>query len=207
MGWTNNQAQTIVGLAFTYLTTTVLFSTGSAVTFGLGSTTQFDTDINISSPNGIVWDGTTRLDRDDNGVDINGRAILAANGVFVNSLAPATTTVSGTYVNVPGINFVINKQATHSAIIVRFGASCFSTVGATIVRFGVTLDGGATDDDLSQILFEAANIHKHMTGVGILHDGDPPGPYTVQIRWMRYSGAGTLTMDANDVIWFEAQEG
>lgn len=207
MGWTNSQAQTIVGLAFTYFTTTVLFSTGSTVTFGPGSTFQSDVDLNLTSPAGVVWDGAVRIDRDDAGIDVNGRAVLTANGTFFNQLATPDTTTSATYVDVADAVYTITKLSTNSALIVRLGISCYSTAVNTIGRFGVTIDGGATDTDISQVRLNAANDDKHCSGIVIIGESEPPGVYTVQVRWKRVSGAGTLTRDASDIVSMELQEG
>jgi hypothetical protein len=48
MGWTNQQAETITGLAFTYLAATVLYSTGSSLTLDSGATFASATDLDIS---------------------------------------------------------------------------------------------------------------------------------------------------------------
>lgn len=53
-GWTNQQAETITGLAFTYLLSTVLYSTGSALTLDSGATFTSETDLQFSSGAGLT---------------------------------------------------------------------------------------------------------------------------------------------------------
>jgi hypothetical protein len=49
MGWTNQQAETITGLAFTYLASTVLYSTGASLSLDSGATFTSEADIELAN--------------------------------------------------------------------------------------------------------------------------------------------------------------
>lgn len=205
MGWTNSQAETIVGLAFTYLTTTVLFSTGSAVTFGVGSTMQVDVDLNIASPAGIVWDATMRVDRDGDGIDIDGASAMTATSNLTNQLATPGTVAAAGYVDMVDAYRTFTKKTTNSGLLVFVTVGCFSTGVNTVARIGV--ETGGADSDISQLEFVTANEPQQLSGVKLLEVGSAPGPYTVQLRWQRVSGAGTLTQTANEIVCITVMEG
>lgn len=200
MGWTNNQSETIVGLAFTYFTTTVLFSTGSAVTFGTGSTLATEVDLNITSPAGIVWDGALRVDRDAGGIDVGGRGVLTATGEEINMQATTDAMSSAVYIDVDSAAVTITKRAVHTGLIVFVNTSAFTAVSTnTGVQFGVSANGGA-DQDVGRTFFETTGMHKPCSGIRIIEDGSPIGAYTIQLRWKRYIGTGTIGQNTNHDI-------
>lgn len=206
MGWTNNQAENIVGLAFTYFTTTVLFSTGSTVTWGVGSAFESHVDLELFSPAGIVWDGSVRLDLDSTGLEIDGRPIMTAHGDTFNHLATPDTTTSAAYSDILGSSsLTITKHGNASGLWIMATASMFSTATATIARIACNVNG--TDTDLSQLQFDAANVRQQLSGTRLLEVGSAPGSYTVTLRWRRFSGAGTLSRTAVDIDCMSVWEG
>ncbi|AGL19493.1 hypothetical protein [Actinoplanes sp. N902-109] len=106
----------------------------------------------------------------------------------------------------------------HAATAVRVAVqvSMYSTAATTKAMLGVRItgtvatDGSAYDSGDVDVLptaylFNAANDHRPVAGA-IRHVGMPPGDYSVQIRWKRISGSGTLTVDTNDGFLVEVDE-
>lgn len=221
MGWTNTQAETIVGLAFTYLTTTVLFSTGSSLTIGAGATftldsgstfamtgvafdldatSSFHSDVNldITSPAGITWDGTLLVDRDNSDIRVGGRPVMLATASFINSFATTDAMGSAVYSDVISAFTTIVKKAGDSGLLVWVNTSSFIAVSAsTGVEFGVTSNGGVSTAIVARTFFTTLGEHIPASGFAVLEDGSPPGTYTVQLQWRRYIGTGTIGQNAN----------
>jgi hypothetical protein len=128
--------------------------------------------------------------------------------------SPSDTTTSSSYVDCGQIgSFIFTK--IYDGTYVRFATSagCYTTATATTVHFALRLTPtdplnpyAATDHSTSFIYFNTAS--QHMSHYGTVRSPDVPhGGYTVQLRWRRGSGSGTLTMDAGDSFHIEVDEG
>ena len=207
MGWTNTQAETITGLALTYLTTTVLFSLGSVFTLDAGATFSSATDLNLTSGADITFDGDTTLSRDAAGsLTVNGAAVLVSTADNYNQLDVVQTTISAVAADVTGVEIIINKKSASTGLRFDYAGSCFSTVNNTVVRFSVNIVGIFSGLDICQLFFNTANEHTALSGSKMYFGALPPGPYTCRIQWLRASGTGTITKVGVDYSAFSVSE-
>lgn len=200
-GWTNTQAETITGLALTYLTTTVLFSTGSSFTLNADATFSSATDLNLTSGAGITFDGPApRLAKDaGTWLAVDGTDMLPATLESRNQLATFDTNVSAAYVDVIGASVTITKKGSTTVLKLEFAGSLYSDAINTLARFGVSVDGGPAFD-IAQLYFNNANQHLALSGVALAVPAAtyPPGAHTCQLQWKRISGAGQLVQTGVD---------
>lgn len=124
--------------------------------------------------------------------------------------APAgDTTVLGTYTNFDSVSFPFTKRLESTAVRLDYAVSCYSTgAGNTKPRFGVdfiSAAGTVYRFDVFAMLINPVSTHTPMSAVAKL-PGIPAGEYTVQAIWLRVSGAGTLTVDAEDWVSLMASE-
>lgn len=126
-------------------------------------------------------------------------------GQVLSALIGAGTTTSSSYANMPATSSVnITKASASTRLRIEFAVTTFVTVASTIVQFGVSVNG--TDYDISRLFFNPASTHESCpTGV-VYISGLAASVWTVQARWKRISGTGTVTTDANDWITLDAQE-
>lgn len=108
----------------------------------------------------------------------------------------AATTTSATYVNMPGTSsLAFTKKATSTKLVVTLNTSFWSTVNGTASRIAVRID--TTDYDCTNFYFNTANEHTQLSCTVVI-SGSAAGSKTLQARWRRVSGTGTLQMDTND---------
>lgn len=115
-------------------------------------------------------------------------------------------TASATYVDVAGASKSITKVAASadSDLIVLLSVSCFVSVAGTVVRFGVRVNG--VDIDMTQMPVNAAAAHTPLPMGATRITGLAAGAYTVQVRVLRVSGTGTITVDVNDTVSLYLEE-
>lgn len=115
-------------------------------------------------------------------------------------------TASATYVDVTGASKSITKvgASADSDLIVMLSVSCFVSVAGTVVRFGVRVNG--VDIDMTQMPVNAASAHTPMPLGATRITGLAAGTYTVQVRVLRVSGTGTITVDVNDTVTMYLEE-
>jgi len=107
------------------------------------------------------------------------------------------TTTSASFSDTPGASsLVFTKLSSTSRLFITAHLNTFSTVGSTKARFAVTVDGGANDTNIAEAVLSAANSVIGTSGSCIL-DGVAAGAVTIQLRWRRVSGTGTLTMSTD----------
>lgn len=126
-------------------------------------------------------------------------------GQVLSALVAAGTTTSGTYANMPATSSVnLTKASANTRLRIEFACTTFVTVASTIVQFGVLVN--STDYDISRLFFNPASTHQACpTGV-VYISGLAANIWTVQARWRRVSGTGTVTTDANDWVTLDVQE-
>lgn len=123
--------------------------------------------------------------------------------------AGSDTTTSGTFVNLAGTgaqtSFAFTKQfsSTFSRIKVEFHATLWVATAVAVGKFAVNING--TDYAVCQLSLPATLSHYQVSGTVYL-PGIAAGSYTVQGRWARVSGTGTLTRDVNDWLSISAEE-
>lgn len=127
----------------------------------------------------------------------------AANRVVssVNKAGPAVndSTTSATYVSLTdssSVSIVKNRSDTQLSVDLR--VSCFLT-GATNSKPSFAVQVNSTDYEIVASLINPVSTHEFMAGLRLI-SGIPAGTYTVQARWLRVSGTGTLNRNSDD--WF-----
>lgn len=122
---------------------------------------------------------------------INGQAVTAGTD----------TTTSATYVNLAGTGATTSisfpKRFDATALEVVMSPVFWANGASSGARFGARING--TDYDICQVA-PPASARTGVSGVRKVAAGLAAGTYTVQARWLRYTGAGTLTRDTLD--WF-----
>jgi hypothetical protein len=125
-------------------------------------------------------------------------AIANSSYTSTTALSGSTTTASGSYVDMPTGSTLagFTKHHADTALLVYMDVNWVSAgSGNTFARFAVQISGA--DYDVSGgVVTEVSSWQSKAGFVRIA--GLPAGTYTIQGRWRRSSGSGTLT--AND--WF-----
>ena len=132
--------------------------------------------------------------------------LICSESEGVNGDSAADTTTAAAYADMAGppASFTFHKHYDDSRIKVTMQVGCYSDQANTDVRFGVRING--VDYDVCKFYFNTANQHHMTAGTVYVPGGIPAGSYTVQGRWYRLGGAGTLTRDANDTVSICADE-
>lgn len=121
-----------------------------------------------------------------------------------NDDTAAATTVLAAYSNINPVRFDFTKRFATTKVRVDLNASCFSTAITTKVQYGVDFINAAVVPpsprrDLVAMLINPLNDHT-MVGCSTVFSGFAAGTYAVQLLWLRVSGAGTLTINADDWV-------
>lgn len=129
-------------------------------------------------------------------------ALASCSGVNVS---PSGTTTSSSFANIGGSTSVsFTKVDASSRLRVDLHVSCFVTGSVPdVAEFGVLING--TDYAIMKGTISAASIHKTFSGIRLI-GGIAAGTYTVQARWRRVSGSGTVTGDGDDRLSFAVME-
>lgn len=132
-------------------------------------------------------------------------AELNRDAQALSALTGAGTTTSATYANMPATSSqAVTKASAGTRLRIEFSCSSFVTVASTVTSFAVLVNG--VDTDISRLFFNPASTHEACpTGI-VYISGLAAGAWTVQARWKRTSGTGTLTLDANDWISLDVME-
>ncbi len=131
---------------------------------------------------------------------------FAAIDIF-NSIGGCTlSTTSGTYVDITGGSKAFTKygNATDSDLIVQVCVSGYVSVAATVVKIGLRVNG--VDYDVSIMPINAANSHAPWPTGSVRITNLPNNVYTLQLRALKVSGTGTITIDNNDTVSMTIQE-
>lgn len=121
-----------------------------------------------------------------------------------NDDTAAATTTNAAYTNINPVRFDFRKRSAETRVRVDLSVSCFTTAVNTKPRYGIDFINPALDPpsprrDVMSMLINTANAHT-MISAQTVFDGFAAGLYTVQLIWLRVSGAGTLTINADDWI-------
>lgn len=121
-----------------------------------------------------------------------------------NAVATAGTTVSATYVNMPGSpSTTFNKGSSSGTnLLVGVFASAFNSAISGLADIAVNI--GGTDYQITRFFFNQANVHAHF-GAQRLIPNITLGSKTVTARWLQ-AGAGTLSQDGSDWVSITVSE-
>lgn len=133
------------------------------------------------------------------GIFASGQRVTAAklnalgNSAGISNALTTDTTTSATYDDLPvatgSVSFT--KLSGSTALEVSLHIVWFTTAVTTAAKFGVSIN--STDYDVCGMLINEANTYRQTSGVRRI-PGVAAGAYVVQSRWLRSSGAGTLTV-------------
>ena len=113
-------------------------------------------------------------------------------GAAISNTPSSGTTTSATPANIPGTSsFSFTKKLAGTKLIVAMGLVSFSTAIDTTLGLGALI--GGVDTTITQFRHSTANEYRQAFGVNQI-SGLAAGAYTVQGRWFRVGGAGTLTL-------------
>lgn len=141
--------------------------------------------------------------------DVNDEFDLVAGGVAgsISNGITAGSTTSASYVDMPaGSSKAFTKlNAAVSQLRVQFSASSFVTgAAATVCQYGIRVNG--VDYDISRQYFNAVSDHRTCPAGVFYVTGLAAGAWTVQGRWKRTTGTGTLAVDSGDWISIDVSE-
>jgi hypothetical protein len=77
-----------------------------------------------------------------------------------------------------------------------------SVATGTSALLGVNISGpnaATTDNTIASLLFNVNSVHTNMSGTRYISNV-PAGDYTMDVRWRRNSGTGTMNLDAGDQV-------
>lgn len=138
--------------------------------------------------NGIDARGTVTVSGDGG---LNTRQVTAS-GEGINVLAGAGTVAALGFVNMPVTSsFTFRKQYAATRIKVSMAVDAFSTAVNTVGQYGVLING--VDYPITDLTLNTANNHGQASGFDRVAAGLAAGNYTIQGRWQRTAGAGTVT--------------
>lgn len=113
---------------------------------------------------------------------------------------------SATYVDVTNASKSFTKigSSTDSDLLVNVSVSCYVSVLGTNVKFGVRING--VDTDVTVMSINTATTHTTMPSGYVRITGLSAGTYTIQLRALRASGVGTVSIDASDTVSMNIKE-
>lgn len=129
---------------------------------------------------------------------------VASNSESFNEVMGTDTTTSATYVDLPApSSLTFTKRNDDTRLYCHLDVVVSATGATARADFAVEVDG--TDYDI--IAFFISVIVTNAPVSGILHIPDiPAGTYTIQLRWKRGSGVGTLAVGSPNRISFSVEE-
>ncbi len=118
---------------------------------------------------------------------------------LIDDFNPSDTTVSATFVTLlsSALTFFSGRQV----LFMVSATACLSAGTSTEVELAVQVDGGA-DNVISQRFINATSVHSNVVGFIIVDV--PAGPHTINLRWRRAQGTGTVAVNADDMIQLKA---
>lgn len=134
--------------------------------------------------------------------DVAASTLANAAGLYAGS----NTSTSTSYANLgsPASIASFIKQFTATAIIVWFNTTVTAVTAAAAPKFGVQINGVDYDVCLLNEILVGDNLQ--CSGVAIVAPGLAAGTYTIQGRFKRNGGTGTVTLNTNDWVTIAAME-
>ncbi len=166
----------------------------------VGADTQGFYALPSSSTYRIEIGGGAYLEATSTGVTINGHSTYpnSAGHETVATAGTSDTIASTSFANLGGSghSFSFTKQRSNTRLRIDCSHTFTVTNADTGAEFGVRING--TDYRVATLPGSLSLTH-HFTASGVRHiSGVPAGTYTVQGRWRRTNGTGTVTRDTND---------
>jgi len=107
------------------------------------------------------------------------------------------STTSASYVSMAATSsFSFTKYLSTTSIKIDLHATFAVSAVSTSARFGVLING--VDYDICQMFINEANSRRNSSGSVPVALGLGAGVYTIQARWKRVAGAGTLQRFVTD---------
>lgn len=132
-------------------------------------------------------------------------ALPNCDGTVLTAFSAGTTT-SSSFADAPTGAFSFTKLSPLSRLKVEMHANVFTaTNGNTRAQFGVTCDGGTTDNTVIDIFMTSAADVQSASGTTYI-SGVSSGVITVQPRWRRVSGTGTVTVSSTEAYFLSVCE-
>lgn len=141
-----------------------------------------------------------------------GATLIQTYGLHGTGISDSVASSSYTNMAAPS-SFTYVKKHDLTATRIQMTVGFFTNSAASGLDAGVTFDGGATT---VQVVKYGATISTgvHLQGTGVqnvpIYGASaapmPAGTYTVQGRWRRSAGAGTISRDAQDWLSIECIE-
>jgi hypothetical protein len=117
-------------------------------------------------------------------------------GAAISNTAGSGTTTSATPANIAGTSsFAFTKKLAASKLIIAMGLVTSSSAVDTTLGLGVLI--GGVDTTVTQFRHTTASEYRQGFGINQI-SGLAAGAYTVQGRWFRVGGAGTLSTVINE---------
>lgn len=129
--------------------------------------------------------------------------IISNQAFLSHTPGGATTTTSSSFANTAA-TFSFTKYSALTQVRIDFHASLWinGTV-QTVAEFAVRMN--SIDHVCLYVPMDVASSHRSWKGSTMIPDL-PAGAYTIQPRWRRVSGSGTVTMDGSDRMRIAAWE-
>lgn len=144
------------------------------------------------------------------GIFASGQTLTASklnaitNGAGLNNATGSGSTGLTSYVDFPATSsFSFTKIQAATIIKIDFHTLCYTTQSGDVASFGVRING--TDYEVCRRSFSASSVIVQASGTKRI-PSIPAGTYTVQIRYKRQSGSGSVTIQANDWVSCDATE-
>lgn len=117
---------------------------------------------------------------------------VPSNSESINDVMGADTTTSAAYVNLAApSSLTFTKRNDDTRLYCDLNVVVSATVAAARADFAIEVDG--TDNDIIAFFISGITVNQSVSGV--LHISNvAAGTYTVQVRWKRGSGVGTLSV-------------
>lgn len=123
--------------------------------------------------------------------------------IYKNLAGPIATTTSASYVTLVTSGSIFFRGVPTLFIM---STSCRDVAGADEwwkIDYALRFDSGS-DKGIGGLTNNHREQHEHTTVSALLVP--PVGSHTVSVRWKRYTGGGTITMDINDQLILHAIE-
>jgi hypothetical protein len=181
---------------------------GGSITGDVGSALDWDGTATFED---ISVDDLTADDITANDMTLAGDIVTASqDGIDGQSATTSGTndTTAAAYENMAGTgavtSFTFVKRYTATRIKVTVHASFYSVTSVSNAKIGVRING--VDYDVIPSVPGIVNERQCWSATRFIAAGIAAGSYTVQLRWFRASGAGTIRRDNADLISVVAEE-